>query len=64
MMPATYTEDTEEVSICFYHSHEYVKTYKFELEIWRDKFEDKVFLTTICWFDLTKKSPILRSFNK
>lgn len=58
MKRATYTEDTEEVSIWFEHTHEYVKSPEFQLEIWRDKLADKVFLTTICWFDLTfpKKS--------
>ncbi len=58
MKRATYTEDTEEVSIWFEHTHEYVRSPKFQLEIWRDKLADEVFLTTICWFDLTfpKKS--------
>lgn len=34
---ATYTEDTEEVSICIEHSHGYVLNPSFQVEIWGDK---------------------------
>ncbi|KAL1252992.1 hypothetical protein QQF64_017685 [Cirrhinus molitorella] len=44
---ATYMEGTEEVSIGFEHSHEYVKSPQFQVEIWGDKLADKPIHTII-----------------
>ncbi|XP_056118969.1 interleukin-7 receptor subunit alpha [Rhinichthys klamathensis goyatoka] len=44
---ATYTEDTEEVSILFEHSHEYVTNPDFQVEIWGDKLANKPIMQSI-----------------